>query len=67
MVFRNVEIKCPYCGFVNKVNLEYEDQYPSPGIIICDSEEGGCDRYFVIKPRINLEARTFKIEGVENI
>ena len=46
-------ITCPYCNHINKVEIEYENEY-TPIVMWCNSEEGGCDKVFAL--RITLKA-----------
>ncbi len=55
-----VKVKCPYCGFVNKVSVE---NYWHPRVVTCDIDEGGCERDFVLKVKKEISTETFKIEG----
>jgi hypothetical protein len=65
MLFKSVEVRCPYCGTVNMVDIEFPG-YSQPRVITCDIEQGGCDKYFVVQPHVNVEVKTYKIEGMED-
>ena len=43
----NVRVCCPYCSVKNNVKVDPLDTGPT--IILCDIDEGGCDRYFAAK------------------
>ena len=58
-----VKIECPYCNFESSYKINENDY--GKQLIICDMEEGGCDRTFVIEARVRVEVETFKIEGEE--
>ena len=62
----NVEVYCPYCGFINTYYFIIESRYIPKQIVTCDLEQGGCDRDFVIEPhvQINLSADVYKIERI---
>lgn len=59
------QIKCPYCGNINKVQVE-PHSWPKRDIVVCDPEsgEGGCDKEFVIKWEVTVDVYAFGIEGV---
>lgn len=60
---RLVEIECPYCGFINKVHPDYlESGTAHYQFMVCDIEEGGCDRQFGFKLFVTVRAETLKIE-----
>lgn len=59
-------VKCPYCGFENKVYVG-EDFYLPKKIITCDIDEGGCDKDFVIDVIKKIEIKTYKIEGQDDL
>jgi C4-type Zn-finger protein len=43
---RNAHLTCPYC----KKRLPYQVyDIPYMQLILCDSEEGGCDTYFAVE------------------
>jgi len=44
---RPVEFRCPYCGIENIIRAAGLEN--GANLIICDPEEGGCDRYFFAK------------------
>lgn len=60
---RCVEVKCPYCGAVQKTITEHE--WGEKQVMLCYPEEGGCDRYFVADIKVSIEATGLKIEGQE--
>lgn len=54
-----VEAKCPECGTINEVSMEFTDKgYGSPMITICEPSEGGCDKYFAVKATLTATAKT---------
>ena len=57
-----IEVKCPYCGTLNKVSVASE-HYWHPRVVTCDIDEGGCERDFVLKVKKEISTETFKIEG----
>ena len=40
-----ITAKCPWCGYKNKIAASPDDY--KPHLVLCDIEEGGCDKYFV--------------------
>jgi hypothetical protein len=54
---RTVDVICPMCKRVNKLTSEilksHNAEHGVPFVYLCDNEQGGCDRYFVIV--INLQ------------
>lgn len=52
-----IHAKCPYCGHVNKQNLERAANHTL--IENCNLEDGGCDQDFIIyaKPEFKLDVR----------
>lgn len=58
-----IEVRCPYCGFINTVFVEKD--YCHPKVVTCDIDEGGCERDFVLKVKKEISTETFKIEGEE--
>jgi hypothetical protein len=60
-----VEVKCPYCGTINKVLIEAESLYIPPIVATCDMLKGGCDEDFVIKPQLSISTKIFKIQEDE--
>jgi hypothetical protein len=58
------QVPCPHCNFLNKLNIDAHNYRPE--VVCCDSEEGGCDRLFVLTvswPPPILSA--YKIEGLK--
>ena len=58
-----VNVECPYCGKVQRICIS--DGCARKGIIICNGEDGGCDRYFVADITVSVAAKGLKIEGEE--
>jgi hypothetical protein len=54
---------CPYCGHENRVSVS---RYSVPEITHCDTDEGGCDQYFVMKPTVTIrvEVSGYRIAGL---
>lgn len=55
-------VKCPYCGVKNKTKIELDGLFEKK-IITCDLDDGGCDKDFVVKTKISINAECKKIEG----
>ena len=60
----SVKVICPYCGLENEVNLNIDSRFIPKKIVTCDIEMGGCDKDFVIDPRLKVTAGVYKIEGM---
>jgi phage FluMu protein Com len=57
------KIKCPYCKALNEIpSTEVLQPHIRRRLICCDVEQGGCDKYFVFKAKVNIEITTWKIE-----
>lgn len=54
-----VKIECPYCGVINSRNFDLPTIRPQ--IECCDTEIGGCDRYFAVEVDFIPEIQTFTI------
>lgn len=54
--------KCPYCGAENSIEINPEN-ITEEQIVLCDHEEGGCDRYFAAFVRVRMETEGKRIEG----
>lgn len=39
-----VDVRCPLCGCMGRKELETNVR---PSVVLCDSEDGGCDDWFV--------------------
>lgn len=57
-------VLCPYCGLENNVLLDIDSHYIQKRIVECDIEKGGCDKEFVIAPRLEITADVYKIERI---
>lgn len=60
----SMSVRCPYCGLENIVPVDIDGRFIPKKIVTCDIDMGGCDRDFVIDPRIKVTADVYKIEGV---
>lgn len=56
------KVKCPYCGLENNIIINPEI-IAEKQIVLCDCEEGGCDRYFAAFAKINVQCEGKTIEG----
>ena len=61
MMNRRVKVNCPYCGNENVSNISNE--YGGKQIVICNLENGGCDRAFVADIHVSITATVLRIEG----
>ena len=55
----NVRTNCPYCGFENHSLLV---QTYRPQIVVCNIDEGGCDRAYAVEFDVIIEATTYEIK-----
>jgi len=44
---RQIDVKCPYCGHLNRINAEVSPFVVSDSFC-CDVANGGCDRLIII-------------------
>ncbi len=51
---------CPHCGFLNKISSQFLENR-NPKAIYCDSEEGGCDKLFVVKVTLIPKIEIFNV------
>ena len=62
-----IEVRCPMCKHVNTLDEKQLDYYSAknnkPFVICCDSEEGGCDRYFVVKITLEPHVQTYIVDA----
>ena len=60
MTEKRMLLTCPYCGqeLIYAVNLDTAH----PQVIICDSEEGGCDQAFAVKIKTEYTRLYFTLE-----
>jgi hypothetical protein len=54
------DIACPYCSQTFDRTLDVDKVRH---LILCPIEEGGCDRYFVLRISCKVEMNTQKIVG----
>lgn len=59
-----ISIKCPMCKYVNIVSAgvlreRLHVHEGAPFIFLCDTEKGGCDRYFVTEIHLVPHVRTY--------
>lgn len=60
-----IKVKCPYCGHENRVLVEIQNGIQKREVTTCDLDSGGCDKDFVIHPKVEVSADVYKIELVE--
>ena len=60
-----VNVTCPYCGHQQPAAVEFADHttYTRPQVVVCDPDEGGCDRYYVFDVRATFAITTGTIGG----
>ena len=61
---RKVEVECPYCQVVNKVDLGNQ-QYIHTEVVTCNTNDGGCDKEFVAKVYLFAKVETYEMNKVE--
>lgn len=62
----NISAKCPYCGRPNKLPID-ANNFTGRDIVNCDSENGGCDRYFVAFWTVAVRTDTKSIDGQKEL
>lgn len=62
---RIIYIDCPLCSRTNKVRVDYSDWEYRPQIVVCDSEEGGCDEAFAVQVDLKPMIKTYKLVDPE--
>lgn len=64
ITIENADFCCPYCNVINVVRLPMLPSYPF--VVLCQVDQGGCDRYFVAQIKnVDLVTNTQKIGGEE--
>ena len=58
-----VKQTCPYCGHEWERYSEFEYQYRQPEVFLCDVGEGGCDKFYVVKYKVDVTTTTAAIKG----
>jgi hypothetical protein len=53
---RLVYVKCPYCGLENRALTGI---YGGKELVVCDIEDGGCDRPFVVETTVVINIKTY--------
>jgi len=59
-----IDVKCPYCGTINEVRVQYDKSTSYPQPIYCDIEQGGCDRLFAIQIAVTLHHKIYTMTEV---
>jgi hypothetical protein len=60
-LFTNV--KCPYCGNIQRVKVDINDAEYSKRIKLCYPDDGGCNEYFAVFFSLIIQSDALKIEG----
>lgn len=57
------KVSCPYCGHTNTVRID-RNSFEQREIVICDIEDGGCDKEFavLIKTEITFNVKISEIK-----
>jgi hypothetical protein len=51
---RHINIVCPSCGQEQRQMVEPMENHPTIVLLLCDSEEGGCDQRFAAEIRLHV-------------
>jgi len=55
------EIECPYCGRKQKHSIN--PSLPrNIEIVLCEPEEGGCDNYFAVGSKVEVDIKVFELK-----
>lgn len=57
-----IKTVCPYCGLKNENDIEKNERFYEHKIVYCDSDIGGCDRYYVIGLSLSIDVDVYKLE-----
>ena len=60
---RTIHSQCPYCLFVNRLDVDFDNMLHKRIIVTCDSDEGGCERDYILDIDIEMVQKTHTIEG----
>lgn len=54
---------CPHCGLKNRgvAKISGRSGWIDRSVELCDVDEGGCDKYVVVKPTISIAVETWKL------
>ena len=58
----DIRVKCPYCGFENVIKAKSVNNSYHPNVVTCDSEEGGCDRFFGVKITLSVITSVYEMQ-----
>lgn len=59
---KQAHVICPYCYTTTRVGVEGDAHH----VILCCVDEGGCDKYFVIKVQVSVDVTVYRMEEQEN-
>ena len=62
MDFMELQFVCPHCDMVQKGNINLND-VTRPKLAICDTDQGGCDKEFIIRIAVHVAITSHKIHG----
>jgi len=54
-----VNPQCPYCGNKNTVVTLTGSVHPQ--LVVCDWENGGCEKAFAVEIKVKVEAKTYTL------
>jgi hypothetical protein len=54
---------CPYCNLRGKYTISQRFTSSQAEVIFCESEDGGCDKPFVLETRLEVKASPRAIVG----
>lgn len=62
MAKKLISVKCPYCGVIQQCIIELELVKPIE-LLLCEINDGGCDKHFVVETHIEVTTKARRIEG----
>lgn len=60
-MIRMKQIKCPHCGFENKVSMDLDKIWREPQRETCDVDEGGCDQDYYLDAEVEVKPIILKL------
>jgi hypothetical protein len=67
-----IKAVCPYCGHAQQVEMKvepstsgrlYDGQSTRNCVVVCDTEDGGCDNYYAVAADLRFSVTTGAISG----
>jgi hypothetical protein len=61
--YKCIDVKCPYCGYNNRIWCDLLDY--GPQVVTCDCDDGpGCGRYFAFSTVWAAKVQTYALTEV---